>query len=826
MLIRTKPIQLHTGMGLSCGAESFSERIRGNYDLCASALAPKDLLFLMSEPPEEASSPAGMTVLVDQSGQQDHWNVTMDVVNHVVNRILLDGSARFTYQDQVYITTVLSRLGIVDTERFMDQVRQLRAESESTAHLLALYERELSRIREARENGTPLPALPAPPEAGQVPPAPAPDVELSLTILRRLDAPESIRRLYDLRRSWFFPVNHFQQGALQLSEQLRLSSSVSLEEHKRQLFQAPRLSLLYRLNRYEAEAAPEGGGEAALSQAAAAVLSGAVDNVCVQLLHRPELWQNQWLRMEQALWQSGTNALARYTLYHQAPPPAAPAALSRTEETVWNRYAGEVRAFQALRQYLVPRAERTPYPPPLPGAADTALLPLFPPGPDTLPPDARPLPGTSTLQQREALRERDSLERDHVRTERIPEAERRALSSPGTAAPPLELRHTERSETEELRERTVETRAQTAVRDHLERTLQEQRLWPPAVSAEERTRRLERELLRQSLHTAETARRETLYRDPLPPRERETWAAPRPEQRVPGDIPPLTLTARQAEELAPELLEEAVRRIDERNRGLRRALPLQDRRSAPAPLPTPDLRRTLHDSLRALTEPETLLKEIVERRQAEESAPLALTHREELLLRQLPAEERRIYEAVLAYEKDPERALSQGILRPGSLGELHGAIRQAERPPADRIHPEPEEAGALTRLTERVDTILEQLPGKARRGAGETEALTPPPALKLLHKAPPEEAGEEARTERHQTRTTVRTEAHREEVRRREERQVDIARQERTLVSETAEDITDLVNRTLAGQMRTISDQVYRQMEKRLQLERSRRGRL
>ena len=40
------------------------------------------------------------------------------------------------------------------------------------------------------------------------------------------------------------------------------------------------------------------------------------------------------------------------------------------------------------------------------------------------------------------------------------------------------------------------------------------------------------------------------------------------------------------------------------------------------------------------------------------------------------------------------------------------------------------------------------------------------------------------------------------------------------------EDITELVNRTLARQMRTISDQVYRQMEKRLQAERSRRGRL
>jgi hypothetical protein len=46
------------------------------------------------------------------------------------------------------------------------------------------------------------------------------------------------------------------------------------------------------------------------------------------------------------------------------------------------------------------------------------------------------------------------------------------------------------------------------------------------------------------------------------------------------------------------------------------------------------------------------------------------------------------------------------------------------------------------------------------------------------------------------------------------------------MVAQTTEDITELVNRTLARQMRTISDQVYRQMEKKLQVERSRRGRL
>lgn len=827
MRIQTKPVKLHIGVGISCGAEGFSERIQGNYGLLGARFTPKDLLFLMTEPPEAAEAQAGMTVLVDQSGRQDTWNVTMDVVNNVVNRILLDGSERFTYQDQVYITTVLNRLGVTDTERFMTQVRQLRAESESTVRLLALYQRELALFQERQGAEAPRLRLPAPPEEGGSPAAPTPDVELSLTILRRLDALQSVQRLYDLRRSWFRPANYFQRSELQLSEQLRFSGSVSLEETKRQIFQNSRLSLIHHLNRYELEEAPEGGEAPGLSQAAAAVLSGAVDNVLVQVLNRPELRQDQWLRVENALWQSGANSLARYTLYHEAPPPAAPAPLYRTEETVWNRYAGELREYQALRQYLYPRTEEAAATPPFPpGEAAMTLLPLFAGEPEDLPVKTRALPGTETV-RRDVLRETDSRETDRERMERVLNAESRLPPSGRPAGASLELRHMERTETGDLlRESVLETDRRQREFHRLERTLREQKLWPPAASAREREVRLERELLRREDRRTETLAPEERLSAPVPAREREAWTPPRLERRETRTAPPLTLTAREAEALAPEALEEALREIDRQNRTILKSLPPESRRSDPAPLPVPDFRRTLKDSLRALSEPEALLREIAEKRQAEESAPPALTHREEMLLRQLPPEERRVYETVLAYGKDPEGALVQGVLRPGSLGELYGAIRQAERPAAELTHPAAAETEETERITERVETVLEQILGPLPRREQRTETRTPPPAVRIIHKTAPEERSEEERTKEHRTLTTVETDSRREEVRRHEDRQVDVTRQERTLVSETAEDITALVNRTLAGQMRSISDQVYRQMEKRLQMERSRRGRL
>ena len=44
------------------------------------------------------------------------------------------------------------------------------------------------------------------------------------------------------------------------------------------------------------------------------------------------------------------------------------------------------------------------------------------------------------------------------------------------------------------------------------------------------------------------------------------------------------------------------------------------------------------------------------------------------------------------------------------------------------------------------------------------------------------------------------------------------------MVEKSTEDITEMINRTLARQIGTISDRVYGQMERRLRSERARRG--
>ena len=146
MLTIKAPIQLHIAQGLTGNADAFGERIRGNYGMMGARYTPKDLLFLLIAPPELPEETGGMTTLVTQQSNVDVRTVTMDVVNNVVNRILLDGTQQFTYQDQVYITSVLNRLGITDVQQFMQQVRQLRSENENTVQLTRLYRSHVEKI--------------------------------------------------------------------------------------------------------------------------------------------------------------------------------------------------------------------------------------------------------------------------------------------------------------------------------------------------------------------------------------------------------------------------------------------------------------------------------------------------------------------------------------------------------------------------------------------------------------------------------------------------------------------------------------------------------
>ena len=773
MLTLKAPLQLHTAQPLTVGADAFGERIRGNYGLLGTHFAPKDLLFLMTAPPELPEDLGGMTTLVNQQNQVDIRSVSMDVVNNVVNRILLEGTEQFTYQDQVYITTVLNRLGITNVAQFMEQARYLRTENERTVQMTRLYRDELERLIERRTAGEPTPALPLPPreDEAQPPRTPDPRVLLALDILNRLDTTQIYETVYAFQHSWSTGPTTIRNQELRLSEQLRFSNQVSLAETKQTLYQQPRLELLHHINAYEAGLvieAPE-NEEAVLSQAAAAALLSAVDSTVVQVLNQPQYRAEQWLQIQNALWQTAENSLSRFESYHTQPQTL----LLRESESrdVWYQYAQELLEYQTLHRLLTPAAGKEGAVPP-PTAERGALPPMV-------------------WKQTQEGDEVDQRTYEETLNETVNRLEQRFEA----AQPPQAKLHTET-----LRE-----------------TLLRQR---------EQERQTETQKLRETVL-------QKLYPGGVPTAPGAEVSASGPEGSSPRSLPevPLTpLTPEEAEELAPEVLREELERIDQRNRTLLQTIQAQEQAKPLAPLAQPDLRQTMRTALRALEEPEAVLQELREsrERQAQMVHP-ALTAHEEVLLAQAQPQERALYEAVLAYQKDPEAALAKGLLRPASQAALHADLRtQAPEPePVPLAHAGGAEAQREL-VREQAQSVLERMIHVPGGRQTVTETLSAPPsAVRFVHKQAAPDVTEELLEQLTEQRRSElqRTESH-QQVTRQESRQVDVKQIEKTVVSQTTEDITELVNRTLARQMRTISDQVYRQMEKRLQTERSRRGRL
>ena len=284
-----------------------------------------------------------------------------------------------------------------------------------------------------------------------------------------------------------------------------------------------------------------------------------------------------------------------------------------------------------------------------------------------------------------------------------------------------------------------------------------------------------------------------------------------------------------AEPGTTELVRE-LNRVDERNREILKEVlqnteQKEQRRARNAPPPDP--KRVFRDSLLAMQNPEQFLRQMQEQ-------PVELSHPQqenpafETILEHADERTREVYQALMQYERDPAAAIAGGVLRPAGAGELNAAVREQ---PISRT--EREELTHLRReQIEIQDTVREQVHSVVDRYLEPEQAAQAPvpqegrrSSARIVHRAPEQLFSEELLEQLEQRRTNeVRQteETHTVTQETVNETQINNIRQQ--VVERTAEDIAELVNRTLARQIGTISDKVYGQMERRLQSERARRG--
>lgn len=153
MLTVKAPIEIKARTTYLSAPEAFYRRITGNYSLMETPVTSEDLLHLSTTPPEiYVQEGSGMTSVITSNTRNETNLQKVEILNNVLNRIVLSADAHVTYQDRVFITDALYKLGIRDDRRFMQAFYRMAEETRNTNTLINLYLEKGMELKEMVES--------------------------------------------------------------------------------------------------------------------------------------------------------------------------------------------------------------------------------------------------------------------------------------------------------------------------------------------------------------------------------------------------------------------------------------------------------------------------------------------------------------------------------------------------------------------------------------------------------------------------------------------------------------------------------------------------
>lgn len=902
MIKLSAPIKLNMGMPPFSVSRAFEEKLLSNYSLFSAQITPKDLLLLTTASLELPEAIGGMTTIAVDASSHSSRNMTLNIINNVVNRILMSERPDFTYQDRIYISTALKKFGVTDISEFMRQVHNLREETVSIQRLKNLYQNNLSLFQhisgQVQEDGD-QPRKEAE-QAGDYF-LPMPQYYLQSDIYHRLETAKIYQSVQAYNQSSFVFANTLFRNELKLTEQARVSNEfhlwelkqrylsqnkmrftyytpdISVEEesgksgteggsravqqevlaaapnhytenkiihHKTAALEIPQekidrssknyVFLHQHINRYEQAGslpAPK-TEEEVLSQGAEAVLLSLIDNVTVNQVNRLLSKEEAWIDIRNAVSQSMQNSLLRFQMYHTEQSfglrqedfyhKQVTALYQEEEVSVRNIFEAFSNLEEAYTTQIVDQAI----------SRQQVNLEYH------LEPDEEGAENDLISQEtRQIINSERKTELSNLTKEVLLGAVQPEKAPKGRAGkdqlPPEVRRELIRSQMSELFERSTETIRELTSAEALVLTAEQ----TPASAVELTHQTIEgiynlfvsnqfqlggqsvaapADVLTEPLSGAEAERPalEMVY----PHMEGE--APILEEQKSPGVLPQQAL---EQQKIIQEL-----DRIDEHNREILKQVQLEQQEKAKGRKnpPTTDPKKMFRDSLAALENPEQFIREF-------QSQPPEMAHPQQqdpfldTVLEHADSTTKKIYETILQYQKNPEQALAAGIIKAANVGQLDADLNQARMQQEEFVHLQRQQQEKDETIREHVETVVERfleqpnsLPSQAPVGKPSSR-----PGIHIVHRSAENQTLEEfleLLEERKvgETRQVIENST----IAKESVNQTEINNLTQQVVEKTTEDITEIINRTLAKQLGTISDRVYSQMERRLQSERSRRG--
>lgn len=882
MLTLKKPIQLKSTLCGIMTSEAFYQRIASNYGLLQAKVSPKELLFLLAGLPDPHESSGGLTSVSVMNDTRIGQNVTIDVINNVVNRILLSGKPGFTYQDNVYISGVLRTLGVPDISFFMEQVRALRNENVSVHRLTELYSENhnhLSGISGERERLRERTIY-----SGEEKKSSGAETRYYLheSVFQRLDTKEIYRIMSEFQRNSAEPVSRLGRNELAISEFVKTSRLLELAEIKQSLNLSENMALSNRVNMYElGGVTPPPQTEAeVLERAAAAVILNTVDNTLASRIDFALSRSDYWVDIRNSLADSSINTLQRFEYYNTRQDSYSLAAVySHTQhydlrgeeinllnrissESIVNNESNTFTTYHSNATIVTDGESKHESPGKPPNNTSTYLF------------EKLKMLTTTENNIESALQRLYERHEDSVILEQADSVYEnvREIASEITQSISSYLSSFINTEAYRSLDSNVPIQSSippasaemhfiTQATEHVpESGVNEQAITEPGVV---------QKIIDKLVQTPVVI--QTQPPESLPARFIEDKSQITNNTSLVEIIPtePDALTVMQdGHELARQL--DIVNRKNLQTFTEMRAY--LENLPVPSP-PVPDVKRARKDALRALHKPDEVMEEMLVSRPAVSPAIPELPPVVKAALSVADETTRKIFETLVAYEVDPAGTLGSGLIshmepaafnhriseessvidsgtKAGNYPSQEFDFPQQNLPPSDTPvitnivtnNPDIEWANVLGkpselthnvpwisnsytetentfRSVEHVDNYFDSTRSVVSENRRDYHT-----SASIIHRSNGETDGEESKVVPPKQDDTTVSAAH-ETVTVENIHKVETETITQEIVNKTTEDITDIINRTLARQLGTITERVYGQMERKLQTERARRGR-
>lgn len=311
MLMLKSPLQLHSAAQITTVNDQLNEKIRGNYQMLNLSISAQDLFHMTLQEPDIYVAMGNEQTMAVENNLISQNNLKIEAVNQFINRIMLLHTDQFTYQDEVYITSFLQKIGITDVASFVKQVTESIKKNELTQELVSRYfetGRSLTHVVSnlLTQNKAKLPGQTQEEQkASQT-------ANLHNIVFEHLHTAESSNTIYDYLVN--FNAKHIiSEQQAKLLPAIQQADTIHLYQLRQHVLQQPSPAIWESHNQYEEMTFEENEitQHNIMKNMSAAILSNLISNETYEI--RQQIKKHPaWINFTNALFQSSLDTVQRF----------------------------------------------------------------------------------------------------------------------------------------------------------------------------------------------------------------------------------------------------------------------------------------------------------------------------------------------------------------------------------------------------------------------------------------------------------------------------------------------------------------------------------